>query len=152
MRNVWPRSGWLRSCFVAALAAGALCCSQSREQRLAEARADLLRLTDSLYQEYGGSEIARGIEGKLTEPGGKPTSPSIGDQLSEIVRNSAQEMDRSFFEEACDTLGRGQHPALFTDKARAFFEREETLEACRRIVALKDEIARLESALAQPPR
>ena len=135
-----------------ALLAQLTCSCTSPEEELVEARSTLLRSKDEMYRRYGGSDVARGIETEFKKTGEGAGSSSIGDQLSEIVRNAAKETDRSFFEEACDTLGHGQHPALLTDKARSFFEKPETQEACRRIVTLKDEIARLESALAQPPR
>lgn len=124
--------------------------------RLLDLRAERTERLDALYEEYGGSELARAIDEGLGE--GAPETPAEGEAAGEdgesgegvleMMRGLVRESDRSVFEEHCRVAGRGDRVTALTQHARDFFARPEVRERCREVVELDFEIDATERELA----
>ncbi len=120
---------------VAALAALALLAAcKSPQEKLVERRREQRAVLDRLYSQYGGS----GLEPK-EEPG------SAG-----IVGQILGEADRSYFEQQCLAVGRGERSFSLTAKLQEFLRRDDVQRDCRRSADLQMEIDALERDV--PPR
>ena len=111
---------------IAGLALLAAC--KSAQEKLVERRREQRATLDRLYAEYGGS----GVEPK-EEPG------SAG-----IVGRILGEADRSYFEQQCLALGRGERAFSLTAKLQGFLRRDDVQRDCRRSADLQMEIEALE--------
>jgi hypothetical protein len=131
---------------------------KSKEEQLAEARIELTTTEDALFREYGGSDIAAGIEKEARAAAAQATTPPAGQavdpltaMLGQVIGNTAREVDREMFAADCRRLGHGERVPMLTDKGRAFFARPETTTACQKIAKLADDVTRLEAELGLPP-
>ena len=73
-----------------------------------------------------------------------------GGGLLQAVGQFARAVDEVSVKDDCLKLGRGQEVMLLSDKAKAFFGRDDVKKSCRRLAVLKDEIRALELELGQP--
>jgi len=127
-------------------------------ERLLDLRAERTELLDALYDEYGGSDVARAIDEGLGQEEGGPEAPAEGEPgrgaeeggegVLEMMRGLVRESDRSVFEEHCRVAGRGDRVTALTQRARDFFARPEVRERCREVVELDFEIDATERELA----
>jgi hypothetical protein len=135
---------------------------KSPQERLHDARRALREQEDALFAQYGGSDVAaaialgaRHIAASAETAAGTSAGGASADPLSalvgQVIGNGAKEMDREMFSRDCRAFGRGERVPLFTDKARAFFSRPDTLAACTQMATLVSTIARWEAELGVAP-
>jgi hypothetical protein len=137
---------------LAALAAVGGC--KSTEEKLIDARTELRTEEDALFAAYGGSDVAvavaAGAQQVAGSPGGAASDPLTA-LVGQVIGNGAKEMDREMFGNDCRAVGSGERVPFFTDKARSFFARPETLAGCKRVAVLVATVARLEAELGLAP-
>jgi hypothetical protein len=113
----------------------------SPEEQLAEKRGQLTTGMEELYAAYGGSDVAKAVDGAARSAGvGDTTARTFGEMLG----NMAVSVDRELFESQCLDLGAGNKPATLTDRARDFFAKDSTRTSCTRLAKLTREVDALE--------
>ena len=116
-------------------------------------RRDNRAALDGLYSSYGGGALAGELK-KETEKGvdeaRRQAEPGAAIEFLKVVGNAATEVDRVVFEEQCLQLGRGERPAIFNDKAKAFFGRDQVERSCTAIASRAVKIEALERELGLP--
>ena len=112
---------------LAILAALAGC--KSPQERLLDRRRDQRATLDRLYSEFRESEA----EAKKEEAG-----------AAGIVGRLLGEVDRSYFEQQCMAVGRGERPLALSAKLEEFLQRADVQSDCRRSADLQLEIDALQ--------
>lgn len=115
-----------RTLAAAALAAALALGCRTPEQRLLDARRDLRATLDDLYADYREAAAPEGGE----DPG--------------LLGRLVGEVDRSWFEQQCLALGRGERPVGASARAEAFLHERGNARACRKAADLQLEIEKLE--------
>ncbi len=110
---------------LAALAALASC--KTREEKLVDRRRDQREMLDRLYSEY---------EASAAEPKDQGSTGFIGRIMGEA--------DRSYFEQQCLAVGRGERPFSLSGKLEGFLRGDTVQRDCRRSADLQLEIDALE--------
>lgn len=123
----------------AALALGLSAC-KTPEQRLVDRRHELRATLDGLYGAFGGSDLARAGQG-LEAQGAPPAEAGLVGRLM-------GEADRSYFEQQCLAIGRGERPFSLSGKLDTFLKDPEHARDCRRAAELALDVAALERELA----
>lgn len=109
-----------------------LAACKSSEQKLVEKRRDLRATLDRLYVDYGGSGLAKET--------GVPESGLVGRFVAEV--------DRSYFEQQCLAIGRGERPFNVSEGLETFLGEPSHTRACRDAADLEIEVASLERTVA----
>ena len=117
------------------------------EEKLADTRRELNSMEDALFQQYGGSQVANEIDANARKESNNDAGP-LGAILGQVMGNTAREMDRATFIGDCVNVGRGAHVPFITDKGRAFFTQQSTVDACTKIAAKAAEVEHLEAEVA----
>ena len=93
-------------------------------------------------------ETARGVA-EAQRQGGEGKDTAV--ELLKVFGSAAGEIDRIAFEEQCLSFGRGERPAVFNDKARAFFAVGGNVDDCEAAATRALKIAALERELGVAP-
>jgi hypothetical protein len=140
---------------IAAFAAGLfLSACKSDQEKLIDLRFELRRGLDGLYGQYGGGQVAKGIQEKLA-PGAGAAAANRGAASADTpdfagaMAAAVGEADRASFDEDCLAIGRAERRVMFTQKAQEFFGRTQTQDACRKLVILTLKIEKLERAVGE---
>jgi hypothetical protein len=113
---------------VAIVAVAALAGCKTPEDKLVDLRRDQRATLDRLYSEYGGIGVERREE-----------TGSAG-----IFGRILGEADRSYFEQQCLAVGRGERPFSLSAKLDELLRREDVQSDCRRSADLQREIDELQ--------
>lgn len=132
------------------VAVGLLAGCPSKQDKLVSLRTEKRATLDALFAEFGGGELAAQSKQKAGEQA-KPDD-GFGKALVQALGNAVGEADRLVFEDHCQTLGGGERPTILTDKAKAYFGREDVQKKCRKVAALALEVSALERELGVPPQ
>ncbi len=111
---------------LAALALAAAAC-KTQAQKLVDRRHELGDVFERLYAEYAPAD------------GAAPAAADAG-----LVGRVIGEMDRTYFEQHCLAIGRGERPFALTGKLEAFMKEPAHTRACRKAADLQLEIGALE--------
>jgi hypothetical protein len=104
------------------------CDPVEKARNLCRARRETL---DALYTDYGGAEGTKG---------------------SGILAGAIGGADRANFEGKCVEIGKGGKPTIFTDKAKEFFGREDTVTSCRKVVDYETKVMAINRDLPESDR
>ena len=100
---------------------------------------------DSLYIEYGGGSLVENIN---------KNSDSVTDENAKgflsALKTTVASTDRATFEAGCLELGQGKNVPFFTEKAKTFFAKPETLATCKASALRHLEIQKLELQVQVP--
>jgi len=126
----------------------ALAACASKSEQLYQKRDAAKALGESIYRQFGDGPVA----GELDKAGAGAAREGHADRggLLQAMGQFARAVDEVSVKEDCLKLGRGQEVVLLSDKAKAFFGRDDVKKGCRRLAVLKDEIRALERELGQP--
>ena len=118
---------------------------KSPEEQLIDLRFEQKAAMDALYTEYGGGSLVENI----TKNSESVTDENAKGFLS-AIKTTVASTDRSTFETGCLELGQGKNVPFFTEKAKIFFARPETLTACKANALRHLEIQKLELQVEVP--
>ena len=124
------------------------------EAKLTELREKRQTLIDKLYEGYGQGELAQAISDEADE-GAKDAAAkkdSVGQEVLNALSRAAGEVDRAAFESHCSTLGKGERPAVLSDRGRAYFAKASTKKACKAIGKVDVHVEALEAKLKKVKR
>jgi len=120
---------------------------KSPEEQLIDLRFEQKAAMDALYTEYGGGSFVENIN---------KNSDSITDENAKgflsAIKTTVASTDRSTFEAGCLELGQGKSVPFFTEKAKVFFAKPETLSACKTNALRHLEIQKLELQVQVPSK
>jgi hypothetical protein len=134
-------------------------------KKLIELRSKRTAKLDALYAVYGKGEVtgrmAKDVRREAArldaEASAEEDAPDAEDRnkdakrlassMLKVMGNAAEELDRATFDLNCETLGRGERPALYSEKSKLFFEGAEAKKGCREVAELSVEIAAGEGEL-----
>lgn len=118
---------------------------KSPEEQLIDLRFEQKTAMDTLYTEYGGGSLVDNIN---------KNSDSVTDENAKgflsALKTTVASSDRASFEAGCLELGQGKSVPFFTKKAKTFFEKPETLAACKTNALRHLEIQKLELQVQIP--
>ena len=118
---------------------------KSPEEQLIELRFEQKEAMNALYTEYGGGSFVENIS---------KNSDSVTDENAKgflsALKTTVASTDRATFEAGCLELGQGKSVPFFTEKAKAFFAKPETLTACKANALRHLEIEKLELQVQVP--
>lgn len=155
----------IRGLFIFALALLPACdFFMSADERLYEARTERREILDTLYAEFGGSDLAGAAEQAVVESNAalnaahneanrqgsaRPSSEvEFAQALMNTVTGVVEESDRAVFEQHCMVSGIGERPPALTGRYQAFFARSDVKRQCRRAYLLSVEIEELYAEIA----
>ena len=119
---------------------------KSPEEQLIELRFEQKAAMDALYTEYGGGSLVENIN---------KNSDSVTDENAKgflsAIKTTVASTDRATFEAGCLDLGQGKNVPFFTEKAKTFFAKPETLTACKANALRHLEIQKLELQVGVSP-
>lgn len=104
---------------------------QSRAKKIVSLRTERKQLLDTLYQNYGGSELSKTVNSGLQKE--KRADSGAENQIIQGISNLAQGADRTVFEQSVRIVGRGENLISITDKSKQFFSRSDVLKYAKRI-------------------
>ena len=112
---------------------------KSPEEQLIDLRFEQKTAMDTLYAEYGGGSLVENIN---------KNSDTVTDENAKsflsAIKTTVASTDRSTFETGCLELGQGKNVPFFTEKAKTFFAKPETISACKTNALRHLEIQKLE--------
>ena len=118
---------------------------KSPEEQLIDLRFEQKATMDTLYTEYGGGSLVENINNN---------SDSVTDENAKgflnALKTTVASTDRSTFEASCLDLGQGKNVPFFTEKAKKFFAKPETLAVCKASALRHLEIQKLELQVQVP--
>ena len=118
---------------------------KSPEEQLIDLRFEQKTAMDSLYTEYGGGSLVENIN---------KNSDSVTDDNAKgflsALKTTVTSTDRATFEASCLELGQGKNVPFFTEKAKTFFAKPETLATCKASALRHLEIQKLELQVQVP--
>jgi hypothetical protein len=118
---------------------------KSPEEQLIDLRFEQKNAMDSLYTEYGGGSLVENIN---------KNSDSVTDKNAKgflsALKTTVASTDRATFESGCLELGQGKNVPFFTEKAKTFFAKPETLAVCKASALRHLEIQKLELQVQVP--
>ena len=120
---------------------------QTPEERLIELRFEQKEALDALYTEYGGGVLADNINKNADSV--EATDDNAKSFLS-ALKNTVTSTDRASFDANCLEMGQGKTVPLFSDKAKTFFAKPETLATCKASALRALEIQKLELEIKVP--
>ena len=118
---------------------------KSPKERLIDLRFEQKAAMDALYTEYGGGALMD----NLNKNSNSVTDENAKGFLS-ALKTTVASTDRATFEAGCLDLGQGKNVPFFTEKAKTFFEKPETLSACKANALRHLEIQKLELQVQVP--
>ena len=126
------------------------CSLESNEEKAARLTAERTDLIDQLYSEYGGGSWANAAKDAVQEaqkeiPKEDPEIKKSTNDFLSTIKNTFSEADREAFVTHCETIGRGEHASILTDKAKAYFAQQTVKDKCRKAHSLQLEINQLAS-------
>jgi hypothetical protein len=117
-------------------------CRSSAEKAL-DARHERRQLLDDLYAAYGGGSIANWTRADAEQVAKEDAGGAGGAQLAVQVIG---EFDRSYFEDYCLAIGRGDRPFTLSEKLVGFVKDPKNASRCRKAAALQAKAASIEGA------
>ena len=118
---------------------------KSPEEQLIDLRFEQKAAMETLYTEYGGGSLVENIN---------KNSDSVTDENAKgflsALKTTVASTDRTAFESGCLELGQGKTVPFFTEKAKTFFAKPETLAACKSSALRHLEIQKLELQVQLP--
>ena len=118
---------------------------KSPEEQLIDLRFEQKTAMDALYTQYGGGSLVENIN---------KNSDSVTDENAKgflsALKTTVASTDRSTFEAGCLELGQGKNVPFFTEKAKTFFAKPETLTVCKASALRHLEIQKLELEVQVP--
>ena len=118
---------------------------KSPEEQLIDLRFEQKEAMNILYTEYGGGSLVENIN---------KNSDAVTDENAKgflsAIKTTVASTDRATFEAGCLDLGQGKSVSFFTEKAKTFFAKPETLTACKASALRHLEIQKLELQVQAP--
>ena len=114
-----------------------------------QARQQQQAALQSLYEQYGGSDVARAVQDvadEQTKPAEDVVDAFANTLLGELA-GAAKELDRLAFDQTCLAVGRGEAQLMTSEKGRVFFAREDVMSGCTQAAVRAAKIERLEASL-----
>ena len=119
---------------------------KSPEEQLIDLRFEQKAAMDTLYAQYGGGSLVENIN---------KNSDSVTDENAKgflsAIKTTVASTDRATFEAGCLDLGQGKNVPFFTEKAKTFFAKPETVTACKANALRHLEIQKLELQVEVSP-
>ena len=118
---------------------------KSPEEQLIDLRFEQKTAMDALYSEYGGGAFVKNINN---------SSDTVTDENAKgflsALKTTVASTDRASFEAGCLELGQGKSVPFFTEKAKTFFAKPETLAVCKASALRHLDIQKLELEVQVP--
>ncbi len=118
---------------------------KSPEEQLIDLRFEQKEAMNTLYTEYGGGSLVENIN---------KNSDSVTDENAKgflsAIKTTVASTDRATFEAGCLDLGQGKSVPFFTEKAKTFFAKPETISACKTNALRHLEIQKIELQVEVP--
>lgn len=123
--------------------------AKSRAKKIVSLRSERKLLLDKLYQEYGGSELAKSFNNNLKNyaSAGSNTDKQVAQGIADIAQN----YDQSVFEEKILSLGKGENLLLLSEKSKIFFSRSDVIDKAKKIYEITLELEALEDSQQSEP-